>query len=244
MTTTTNDIFIFDQLVIYKVHCNWIYVCGCILFNAVVRFKCTVFDTLKGIMFNHIREIYAMRLLSLSMEHFIWWHDADEFECVCVCVYARTHTWCHFLHLPVILRDKILFIIIIIYHWSPLHSTIYFVSVPNLFIYRGTHIHVTIHHHVTPHQKRIFFVTRWCNWMNDDCYWWHVGKDSLHFITMRWWIDMLRFIALVSHCIVIYSHFFTIEEQHQESQQAHQIRSNVEQVFKYSLGYGNEKERE
>lgn len=35
-----------------------------------------------------------------------------------------------------------------------------------------------------------------CNWMNDDCYWWHVDiAASLHFITARWWIDMLCFIA-------------------------------------------------
>lgn len=66
----------FDQLVIYKVHCNWIYVVGASSHThtypaskqASEHSMCMWICYIWGIMFSHIREIYAMRLLSLSME--------------------------------------------------------------------------------------------------------------------------------------------------------------------------------
>lgn len=60
----------FNQLVIYKVHCNWIYVVGASPHIHRIRWVRERFCIryIRGIMFSHIREIYAMRLLSLPME--------------------------------------------------------------------------------------------------------------------------------------------------------------------------------
>lgn len=63
-------------------------------------------------------------------------------------------------------------------------------------------------HTIVSYGHRKGFSSLCCNWMN-DCYWWHVDIASLHFITARWWIDMLRFIAssIVSRSLSLAPHF-------------------------------------
>lgn len=105
-------------------------------------------------------------------------------------------------------RDKILFIIIVVITVTvtvsvaipndafPLGShSLSFVHSTGLQLQRTDYYYICMCSSVTETEKDFLHSAR-CNWMNDDCYWWHVDiAASLHFITARWWIDMLCFIA-------------------------------------------------